>query len=189
MQLGTNIDNCFERGMEAAMGLSRFYLDRGMRVGFSAYNGPPSDPVLHIHPDHGSRQAFRIMEELHGREPTQQRGGLTKAVERALPFVRGGRTFVIVITRVEQLPDEDVHAMRALRNATVHRRGRPNMLAITPDMYGGLTLDPTLRSAVAETRRAIEQPRENKVRQLGIRTLRWKPDERPLHAHMLRGRR
>ena len=34
MSLGSTVDNAFEHAIQAASGLTSFYLDRGMRVGY-----------------------------------------------------------------------------------------------------------------------------------------------------------
>ncbi len=186
MAVGSNVENAFEAGVLAAGSISQFFIDRGFRVGFSPFN---TREPMHLYADGGRRQMVRIEQLLHRTEPGEIQGQLGQAIARVRGFIRGGSTWVVVVTRAERLGDEDIADLRRLRNATAARRTGGRMLVISPDPYGMVPVAHDGRQALRIAQRALDEETLAKVRSLGVRLIHWDPRERALHAHLVGGRR
>lgn len=97
MSIGSSIENSFEYGVQAAYGLTQFYLARSCRVGIYAYNSG-----RHVLPDVGRRQKAMISKMLMSIEMTSQRNMLTSSVMDCLGHIKGSSPMFIVVTMIRQ---------------------------------------------------------------------------------------
>jgi len=115
MNLGFAVDNIFEHAVQAASGISSFYLEKGMRVGVYIYNNG-----AFILPDSGRKQASLILRSLldvqvNGNSVNGEKG-LKKAVKECSGHLVGINPMFIIITMAgrENTPDiiDGIKSMR-----------------------------------------------------------------------------
>lgn len=100
LQVGTTIENAFEYCVEAANGVTYYFLDKGFRLGMYIYNMRKN-----FYPDTGKKQYLKIARELIKLQPPtfHSRGvneTLAKAVEKTRTHLVNLAPFVIIITHV-----------------------------------------------------------------------------------------
>lgn len=173
MRVGTSAHSVFEAALEAAQATAQFFIDRGFRVGFTIFGRP--EPV-HIYPDTGRRQMFRIREELAAAEPTIVRADLPVAIEQVKRFLLMMRGLVIVVTRADAADDATVAGLRRLRGLVTRRRARrAPVLVVSPDAYGLVPDAHPGTEAARRIQRWLDQDRIRAVRRLGVEVLPWDP--------------
>lgn len=188
MKAGTTVENAFEYAVQAALGVSQFYLARDCRVGLSFYNC--DEPVL---PDTGRRQSYAIARRLIEVEITegQERAGkpltLTAAIESTRGHLAGTNPFFVIITMVDPRSGPDlIEGLRSMRKYSEQGKGgsRVMVLNILPH---SLTVreDSELASAtLAELRNANAV---KAVRKSGASVVPWDPAARSLLEVMTHG--
>ena len=98
MEIGTNVDNAFERAAEATGGLALYFLERGYRVGAYVYNYRPEKL---LYPDTGMRQLYRVLRELVTLETSKEERNLRQAVEACKKYLLWFKPLSIVVTRLD----------------------------------------------------------------------------------------
>ena len=98
MEIGTNIDNAFERATEATGAMAFYFLERGYRVGAYIYNHQ-SEKLLY--PDTGMRQFYRISRELVALESSTEARDLRQAVQACKKYLLWFNPLSIIITRLD----------------------------------------------------------------------------------------
>ncbi len=121
MNLGTNIRNVFECGLEAVSALADFYLKQSCFVAFSSYNGEKS----FLYPASGQKQYHMILKELLKCSNYVKNGSnsgfrrpytLEEAVIESKKYVEGTRPLFIIVTRYDERFDELL--MRGIKEMT-----------------------------------------------------------------------
>ncbi len=100
MSLGSSVDNVFEYALQAASGISRFYLERDMKVGVYVYHGDSS-----VLPDTGKKQAFNITNSLLKAQidsTVTEHSTLKKAVLECQGHLAGVNPLFIILTMVNK---------------------------------------------------------------------------------------
>jgi uncharacterized protein (DUF58 family) len=180
MEVGSTAENVLERGVEAAVSVAKFYLDRGYRVGCYVYNG--HDQL--VHPDTGGRQFLRIRQALTEMQPGEAGQGLRAAVERCRGFLVQGRPMVIVVTRLGADPPGLAEGIRRLRVLTGSIRRRLPVIVLSPVAHhaprgADYRVDALLRP--------LARPHAAQVRSLGASVVEWDPHRVNLATALLRG--
>lgn len=121
MELGTNLRNAFECGLEAVGGLADYYLREQCFVSFCTYGGPD----VFVYPGTGKKQGQRIVKELirlntlkatHSdyarRNPTR----LREVLIRHRGYFKGARPLFVIITRCQK--DNSQQLLEAVEEMT-----------------------------------------------------------------------
>ncbi|HVL87395.1 MAG TPA: DUF58 domain-containing protein [Candidatus Thermoplasmatota archaeon] len=185
MEVGTSVENAFERGLEAAGSVARFYLDRGYRLGAYVYNA--QDQLLH--PDTGRRQFLRLGQVLLRLAPSPPRQGLRAAVERCRGYLVNGRPLVVVVTRATEDTDGLADGLRRLRAITGRRRRLLPVVVVTPSPYALLPAREEYGEDVVTLLSRLDRPALSRVRRLGAAVVEWDPRRHGFESAFLRGAR
>lgn len=201
--LGTTLDNGFERRAEAATAIANHHLARGHPVGLTVFHHPEAGLG---YADASSRQRLRLAEvttrlapyvlpnpaaAAAGTVPASPGGAGTlppemaaRSLHQAVDAVRGQlrrqRTTAYVVTSLHRAPPGLADGIRHLRNAVASRRAQVPVTLIDVDPTG-LLPDPD-DSLLAPTLRALDQGAQQAFRRLGVRRVRWDPRRRSLQA-------
>ena len=130
MEIGTNIDNAFERATEATGAMAFYFLERGYRVGAYIYNHQ-SEKLLY--PDTGMRQFYRISRELVALESSTQELDLRQAVQACKKYLLWFNPLSIIITRLDV---SDVSPLLAGTRTIIQMSGKRRIHA--PAMVVGI---------------------------------------------------
>ncbi|MCA1813603.1 MAG: DUF58 domain-containing protein [Halobacteriales archaeon] len=180
MEVGSTAENVFERAVEAAGSVAKFYLDRGYRVGCYVYNG--QDQL--VHPDTGGRQFLRIRQVLTDLTPGQPGQGLRAAVERCRGFLIQGRPLVIVVTRLGADQAALTDGIRRLRVLTGGLRRRLPVIVLSPHARHAPSGTDYQVDALL---RPLNRPHALQVRGMGAALIEWDPHRVNLATALLRG--
>ncbi|WP_424357299.1 DUF58 domain-containing protein [Methanocella sp. MCL-LM] len=181
MKAGSTVENAFEYAVQAALGISRFYLSRECRVGISFYNC--NEPVL---PDTGRRQSYLIARRLvevevlavspdTGTPPT-----LTGAVESVRGHLAGASPLFIVITMIEPRNASDLAGgIRSMRKFAPGRDASPSVMVL--DIQGHSL---SVRGEVEQVSAALVDLRNaspvRAIRKTGALVVPWNPQSHSL---------
>ena len=187
MEVGTSIENALEWAVEAASGISYYFLQRGYRVGSCFYNCDTEEPRL-LYPDTGKRQYFVISRELTELRPGASVENLRAAVEVSKAYLLRHKPLSIVITRLDSFPERPlVEGVRRLVQLS-SRRGRKRPAIIIVGINGYFVAPETgdyHREAVQVTRirtRSVVRW----LHRVGARVMEWNPMEESLTQALMR---
>lgn len=166
--VGTNLDNAFERRVEAAFAICAVHLKRGFAVGLTIYNQelagtPYADP--------SSRQMRRILElvaNLPG--PATHAATLDQAILSVRGRLHRSRTVAYVVTTLQ---GGEEGQLRLLRRMLARRRGPLPAVVIHVDPSA--LLPDAQRNDFGRTLSLLQRPQVDAVRALGLRVVRWSP--------------
>ena len=169
MASASSIKNAFEYGLQAALGLSRFYLARDCEVGLSIYH-----QGITILPDGGRRQERMIIRRLLGAEIGDDDLPLEREVRRLGGHIAGTSPLFIIITRVRGSGAGDLmDGMRQMR-----RISGSNSRIVLLNVGGGdeeaITDSERLAERIAELR---IRPVLRSLRSSGAYLITWNPLE------------
>lgn len=183
MEVGSTLDNAFEHGLRASASVSRFYLERGYRLGMYVYNARGQTQLLV--PNTGSGQILKVHQTLMRLRTGAPSEGLRDAVERCRGFLHQGRPLVVVVTRASQDTDRLVEGVRRVRSLTGRRRRKLPVMVITPQVPTAKGEGPQEDAAVVVRR--LDRHAIARVRALGAAAVEWDPAKHPLATAMLWG--
>jgi uncharacterized protein (DUF58 family) len=169
MASGSSIRNAFEYGLQAALGLSRFYLARDSEVGLSIYH-----QGIAILPDGGRRQEKQITSKLLSAEIGGDDLPLEQEVKRLGGHIAGTSPLFIIISRVRG------SGIRELKNGMrqMRRISGNNSRIVLLNVGGGdeeaITDAEKLAERIAELR---VRPVLRSLRSSGAYLITWNPLE------------
>jgi len=185
LEVGTSVENALEWAVEAASGISYYFLQRGYRVGSCLYNSDVQESQV-LYPDTGKRQYFVISREL-----TELRAGsaienLKEAVQQCKSYLLLYKPLSIVITRLDRFPERFlIEGVRRLVQLSSRRKRSPivvigiNGYLVAPEVRG------YHREAVqvtsARTRAVVRW-----LRRVGAGVVEWNPLEESLAQTLIR---
>jgi uncharacterized protein (DUF58 family) len=187
MEVGTSIENALEWAVEAASGVSYYFLQRGYRMGGCIYNTETQEPHI-LYSDTGKRQYFVLARELTELRPGAEAGNLQEAVERSKVHLLRHKPLSIIITRLDSFPERSlIQGVRRLVQFSSRRgRSRPSVLVIG---INGYFVAPEVGELHGEAI-AITRTRTRGVvrwlNRVGVRVMEWNPLEEPLAQALMR---
>ncbi len=132
MRIGSTVENAFEYAVQAALGVSQFYLARNCNVGLSFFNN--SETVL---PETGKKQSYTIARRLIDVELCGQHGSpgtpisLTEATESCRGHMAGTNPFFIVITTINPGNSTDLaEGIRTMKRFGENGRVTPQVMVL-----------------------------------------------------------
>lgn len=182
MKAGSTVENAFEYAVQAAMGLSQFYLSRECRVGISFYNC--DEPVL---PDTGRRQTYLIarrlveVEIMAGPRAGKAPQTLAGAVETLRGHITGTNPFFIVITMIEPQSACDVMGgIRSMQKYSSSGHITPHVMVLNILGHGLSASDDVgqVSAALVDLRNANAI---RAIRKTGALVVPWNPQTRSLN--------
>jgi uncharacterized protein (DUF58 family) len=180
MRTGSTIENVFEYAIQAALGISQFYMSRNCSVGVSFYNC--RDEIL---PESGKRQTYRIarqlitVEAVAARTATGRDVTLDEALESVRGHLHGISPFFIVVTMIGKNNVTDiVDGIRTMWKYSP-RDARPQIMVLHIQGYGlALAGDCEMPSATLVDMETA--PLVKVVQKAGAFVIPWKPDTQSL---------
>ena len=173
MEIGTNVDNAFERAAEAAGGLAFYFLERGYRVGAYIYNHT-SEKL--IYPDTGLRQFYRISRELVALEASTEARDLRQAVQACKKYLLWFNPLSIVITRLDV---NDVSLLlsgtRSLIQMSHKRRVQAPVMVVGINGYYFAPRSDQLEENAQVFYRLQTRSAVGRLRSQGVSVLEWDP--------------
>ena len=166
--VGTNLDNAFERRIEAAFAIASVHLKRGFAVGFTIYN---QELVGTPYADQSGRQLRRILQfvaDLPG--PATRAASLGDAIKSVRGRLHRSRTVAYVVTTLQGGEEAD---LRLLRRMLARRRGP--LPAVVVHVDPSALLPDAQRNDLGRTLSLLQRPHVAAIRGLGLRVVRWTP--------------
>ena len=187
LRIGTSFENALEYGIQAAYGISYYFLSKGYKVGLYIYNHREE----RVHFDTGKKQFIKIGENLLRLTPSQVglqvfwNEGFSGAVEQNRKYLITQASGIVVITHVTPKNWSDL--LNGLRRILVYKRRmrQPNIsvINILPydiipktdkwEIFAGHMLDLASRSF------------SSRLRNLGLTVLDWNPVKEPMEILLL----
>jgi len=173
MRAGSSVENAFEYAVQAALGVSQFYLARNCKVGLSFFNN--DQPIL---PEMGRKQTYKIARKLIEVKITGTYGKqirLAEAVESCRGYLAGTNPFFVVITMIEPGKAEDIlDGIRSMRHFGENSRTAPQIMFLQVLGYELLLNDPCdhLSAALIDLRNSGVV---SSIRQAGAYVVPWNP--------------
>ncbi len=187
LAVGTSFENALEYGIQAAYGISYYFLNKGYKVGLYVYNHREE----RVHFDTGKRQFIRIGENLLKLTPAQVglqvswNEGFLGAVEQNRRFMIPQASGIIVITHVtsRNLPD----LLNGLRRILVYKRKmrKPNIFVINILPYDMIPKADKWETFAGRMLDLASRSFSNDLRNLGLAVLEWNPVNDPIEALLL----
>jgi uncharacterized protein (DUF58 family) len=172
LEVGTNIENAFEYCLEAANGVTFYFLDRGYRVGMYIFN----DDGKLFYPDTGRRQYLKISRELLDLKAGRQYDELPAAVEKCRRYILGYNPLCVIISALDnRLGDSIISGVRQLKK---YRGRNKRKLPVMVINVAGYNLSPARGEYDANAAMLLKlntRPRIVRLRGLGASVLDWNP--------------
>jgi uncharacterized protein (DUF58 family) len=173
MEIGTNIDNAFERATEATGALAFYFLERGYRVGAYIYNHP-SERLLY--PDTGMRQFYRISRELVALEASPVARDLRQAVQACKKYLLWFKPLSIIITRLDVSDVSPLLAgTRSIIQMNPQRRVQAPAMVVGINGYYFAPRDDQFEENAQVFYRLQTRSAVNRLRAQGVSVLEWDP--------------
>jgi len=185
MALGTNVKNCFEYALQAALGLAQFYLARNCHVGLCIY-GQKGRLLL---PDSGRRQEYKILKEILSVQIASASGTLREALKSLRGHILGANPYFIIITNVRDSNLQELaDGVKELKKYSRATRKTPQIMVIHVSGYnvaaandheriGATMLEMSNMKAIRTLRRA------------GVSVVTWNPTRQSLANLLVLGLR
>ena len=191
MGLGSTVDNVFEYAIQAALGITSFYLERNTAVGLYAYN--KGDLIF---PDTGRKQEFRILRNLSelqiSNEDNDSAGDddnrLKKAIRECSGHMSGTNPMFVIVTMIGKDNARDlVEGIRLMRKYSPNAR-IPRIIVLHINGYS-LVASGTCENAGAAILEAGNMPAVRAIRKAGALVIPWNPRTKSLGQVMVAGHR
>ena len=170
-EVGSNIENGLECGLEAAANLLFHYLERGYRTGIYVCGRPPR----YFYPETGRVQFRKALRCLIDLEPGYEAKELLSAVEATRDYVLGYNPLSILITTLDlkssRVVEASVHRIRQFYS----RRRRPSIMVVGIDAYGLIPQDSEYESSTAALMSLQTRPLVRRLRSYGANVVEWHP--------------
>lgn len=176
LEIGTSIDNAFEYALKSADAVTRYFTDRGYRVGMYLYN----DGEKLFYPDTGKKQYLKLSKELVKLTSYERNEGLDNAVRKCREYILRYNPLSIVITEIRSESSESL--IEGIKKLTAMSGGRrrkrvPIMVVNVLSHY----LNPTPPSEYKEyaifLQRTKHSPITSKLRRMGATVVEWDPQK------------
>jgi len=187
MEVGTSIENALEWAVEAASGISYYFLQRGFRVGGCIYNTDTGEPEV-FYSDTGKRQYFVLSKELTDLRPGSPTSNLLQAVERSKSHLIRHKPLSIVVTRLDVFPERPlIQGIRRLVQLSSRRgRRRPAIIVIGINGYLVAPRSGTYHSEAVTMTRVQTSVVVNWLHRMGAQVLEWDPLRESLGQALMR---
>ena len=184
MEIGTTIDNAFERATEATGALAFYFLESGYRVGAYIYNHRPGNL---IYPDTGMRQFYRVSRELVALEVSEKAMGLRQAVEACKKHLLWLKPLSIVVTRLDVGDISPlVQGTRTIIQMTPKRRLRAPVMVVGINGYYFAPRNDPLQENAQTFYRLQSRSAVTRLRRLGASVLEWDPTKHDFATALMR---
>jgi uncharacterized protein (DUF58 family) len=183
MGLGSNVDNIFEYALQAASGISSFYLERDMKVGVYVYHSGEN-----ILPDTGRKQEFVIKRGLLGVEVSGADGSnsLKKAVHECQGYLLGTNPLFIIITMATRENAQDlIEGVKSMRWFSVNAK-TPQVVVVHISGYE-MAASGEYEKAAAGILDMGTLPYMKAIRRAGAFVVPWNPKKQSLNKLMVVG--
>jgi uncharacterized protein (DUF58 family) len=173
MEIGTNIDNAFERATEATGALAFYFLERGYRVGAYIYNHHPGRL---LYPDTGMRQFYRISRELLALKASPVARDLPQAVQACKEYLLLFNPLSIIITRLD-LSDVSplLQGTRSIIQLSPRRRMQAPAMVVGINGYYFAPRGDQFEVNAQTFYRLQTRSAVNSLRAQGVSVLEWDP--------------
>ncbi|MBC8521794.1 MAG: DUF58 domain-containing protein [Candidatus Syntrophoarchaeum sp.] len=176
LEIGTSIDNVFEYALKSADAVTRYFTDRGYRVGMYLYN----DGEKLFYPDTGKKQYLKLSKELVDLKSYDRNEGLDNAVRKCRAHILRYNPLSIVITEIRSESSESlIEGIKKLSAMSGGRRRKrvPIMVVNVLSHY----LNPTPPSEYKEYAISLQKikhsPITSKLRRMGATVVEWDPQK------------
>jgi uncharacterized protein (DUF58 family) len=171
VEIGSTIENGLECGLEAAVNLLFYYLEKGYRTGIYVCGRYPR----YFYPDTRRPQFRKVLRHLIDLQPGYMASDLLRAVETTRDYVLGYNPLTIVITTLDVRSSRVVDmAVQRIRKMYSQRR-RPSMMVIGIDAYGLIPQDVGNESNTLALMRLQTRPLVRRLRGYGANVVEWHP--------------
>jgi uncharacterized protein (DUF58 family) len=172
LEVGTNIENAFEYCLEAANGVTYYFLDRGYRVGMYIFN----DGGKLFYPDAGRKQYLKISRELLGLKPGRQSDEFPAAVEKCRSYILGYNPLCVIISGLDnRFSDNLILGVRQLKKYRGRQKRKLPVLIINVAGYNLVPGRGEYDGNAAVLMKLDARPRITRLRSLGASVLDWNP--------------
>lgn len=173
MEIGTNMDNAFERATEATSALAFYFLERGFRVGAYIYNHQ-SEKLLY--PDTGMRQFYRISRELVALETSTEARDLRQGVQACKKYLLWFNPLSIIITRLDVSDMSPLLAgTRTLMQMSHKRRTRAPVMVVGINGYYFAPRGDQFEENAQVFYQLQTKSAVNRLRSQGVSVMEWDP--------------
>ena len=173
MEIGTNVDNAFERATEATGALAFYFLERGFRVGAYIYNHQ-SEKLLY--PDTGMRQFYRLSRDLVALEASTEGHDLRQAVQTCKKYLLWFNPLSIIITRLDVSDVSPLFAgTRTLIQMSPRRRIQAPVMVVGINGYYFAPRSDQFEENAQVFYRLQTRSAVNRLRAQGVSVMEWDP--------------
>ena len=183
LEVGTNIENCFEYCLEAANGVAYYFTDRGYRVGMYIYN----DGGRLFYPDAGKKQFLRISRELINLDTSPKNNEFPEAIEKCRRYLLGYNPMCVIITRLDTQYGGDV--LKGVTKLKLLRGRRRRKLPVMVVNVPGYNIVPRLDEDDDNSALMLQmetRPLSLQIRRMGASLLEWNPRQENFSTALLR---
>ena len=178
MEVGAGPENVLEYALEAVSAVAYFYLSRGYRVGFYAYN----DHHASLYPDVGKAHYGKLVDILLTLKASSLREGLLDAVEACRRYLLLFSPLTFVVTRVREGEYADLSAGIRKLTKWLRRKGKGRVVVLDVDPYSLITGDPAVKGLAYLRRLKLLEG----LRAKGAILLSWDPKRVKLSSLLMR---
>jgi uncharacterized protein (DUF58 family) len=172
LEVGTNIENAFEYCLEAANGVTYYFLDRGYRVGMYIFN----DGGKLFYPDAGRKQYLKISRELLGLKPGRQSDEFPAAVEKCRSYILGYNPLCVIIGGLDhRFSDNLIVGVKQLKKYRGRHKRKLPVMIINVAGYNLVPERGEFEANAAVLMKLNARPRIARLRSLGATVLDWNP--------------
>lgn len=187
LRVGTSFENALEYGIQAAYGMSYYFLGKGYSLGMYIYNHRGET----VHFDTGKKQFMRIADKLLRLTPPKVGlqvlwdEGFSKAVKRNQKRLLNQSPMIVIITHVTSSNSGDL--LDGLRKILVYKRSRrhPNILLINILPYGIIPKVNDWETYAARMLDVASRSFSSQLRNLGVTVLDWDPKKTSMDVTLL----
>lgn len=193
MSLGPVIRNPLEYAIQAAAGLTRFYLERDCKVGLCIYGAGGAERI--IFPDSGGRQYHKIFRELMSIEVESgnynaKSSPLKDAVKECRGHLLGSNPLSIIITTITPRNFKHIiEGVKEIRKYTFPVRGRHRQIILLDLMIHHVAARNFFEEAAADLLQIRKRQIIEDVKRIGASVYSWDPLRQSLAKLLLSGLR
>jgi uncharacterized protein (DUF58 family) len=187
LRVGTSFENALEYGIQAAYGMSYYFLGKGYSLGMYIYNHRGET----VHFDTGKKQFMRIADKLLRLTPPKVGlqvlwdEGFSKAVKQNQKRLLNQSPMIVIITHVTSSNSGDL--LDGLRKILVYKRSRrhPNILLINILPYDIIPKVNNWETYAARMLDVASRSFSSQLRNLGVTVLDWNPKKTSMDVTLL----
>lgn len=177
MEVGTDVENVFEYGVEAVEGIIYYYLHNNYRVGMYVYNSSVLDRnKALIYPDTGKRQFIKVARKLTELKPGTRSDEFPEAIQKCQSYILGCNPLCIIVTRLDGIDNEDLlTGINKLRRFGSHQQTILPILVINIPGYNVIPSFAEYDEGTLTLLKLQARPLVEKLRNTGISIIDWNP--------------